>query len=202
MTDPDPTRLSKGRRAFQAICENAGAIGCNLVTVCSGSKHPRDKWHHHPSNSEPQSWIEMCGEFEIICDHAARRGVMIGVEPEPANIVSNADKAARLVAEFPGGPIGIVLDPANMLEGVGPQQQHRVIDHALDLLGDHLILAHAKDRFADGTVAPAGQGTVNWAHFLACLVAVGFDGSLIAHGMTAAEAPMVAGFLADQLEGL
>lgn len=202
MTDPDRDRLLAGRRAFRAICDNAGAIGCNLVTVCSGSKHPRDKWHRHPSNGEPQSWVEMCQEFETICDHAAQRDLLIGVEPEPANIVSNADKAKQLIAEFPGSPIRIVLDPANILEEVAPQQQQRVIDHALERLGDHLILAHAKDRFPNGVVAPAGLGTVDWTYFLSGLVAVGFNGSLIAHGMTAAEAPAVADFLSDQLKGL
>ena len=202
MTDPDPERLASGRRAFQAICEKTPAMGSNLVTVCSGSKHPTDKWQHHPANDDPQSWTDMCKEFEIICAHATQHGVLIGVEPEPANIVSNADRAARLIADFPGSPIRIVLDPANMIEDVAPKDHHRTIDQAFDLLGDHLVLAHAKDRFANGQVAPAGRGVVDWTHFLGCLAAIGFNGALVAHGMSAAEAPAVASFLAGHLERL
>ena len=202
MTDPDPERLASGRRAFQAICEKTSAMGSNLVTVCSGSKHPTDKWQHHPANDDPQSWTDMCKEFEIICAHATQHGVLIGVEPEPANIVSNADRAARLIADFPGSPIRIVLDPANMIEDVAPKDHHRTIDQAFDLLGDHLVLAHAKDRFANGQVAPAGRGVVDWTHFLGCLAAIGFNGALVAHGMSAAEAPAVASFLAGHLERL
>ena len=202
MTDPDPERLASGRRAFQAICEKTPAIGSNLVTVCSGSKHPTDKWQHHPANDDPQSWTDMCKEFEIICEHATQHGVLIGVEPEPANIVSNADRAASLIADFPGSPIRIVLDPANMIEDVVPEDHHRTIDQAFDLLGDHLVLAHAKDRFANGQVAPAGRGVVDWTHFLGCLAAIGFNGALVAHGMSAAEAPAVASFLAGHLERL
>ena len=202
MTDPDPERLASGRRAFQAICEKTPAMGSNLVTVCSGSKHPTDKWQHHPANDDPQSWTDMCKEFEIICEHATQHGVLIGVEPEPANIVSNADRAASLIADFPGSPIRIVLDPANMIEDVAPEDHHRTIDQAFDLLGDHLVLAHAKDRFANGQVAPAGRGVVDWTHFLGCLAAIGFNGALVAHGMSAAEAPAVASFLAGHLERL
>ena len=202
MTDPDPERLASGRRAFQAICEKTPAMGSNLVTVCSGSKHPTDKWQHHPANDDPQSWTDMCNEFEIICEHATQHGVLIGVEPEPANIVSNADRAASLIADFPGSPIRIVLDPANMIEDVAPEDHHRTIDQAFDLLGDHLVLAHAKDRFANGRVAPAGRGVVDWTHFLGCLAAIGFNGALVAHGMSAAEAPAVASFLAGHLERL
>ena len=202
MTDPNPDRLAAGRRACLALCETAGAIGSLLVTVCSGSRHPKDKWQHHPANDDPQSWTDMCREFEIICEYATRHGVLIGVEPEPANIVRDAERAARLIADFAGGPIRIVLDPANIIDGVVPEQHRRVINQALGLLGDHLALAHAKDRHADGTVAPAGEGTVDWAHFLSGLSATGFDGALVAHGMVGDDAPAVARFLADQLERL
>ena len=202
MTDPDPERLAAGRRAFIAICERAPGMGCHIVTVCSGSKDAHDKWRRHPSNDDPQSWTEMCREFDIICDHADRHGVMVGVEPEPANIVSNAMRAADLLAAFPGGPIRMVLDPANLIEDVAPDSHERTIDEALDRLGSMTVLAHAKDRYAGGTVAPAGDGVVDWPHFLRGLKDCGFDGPLIAHGMSQSDAPAVAKFLASQVQRL
>ena len=202
MTDPDPERLAAGRRAFIAICERAHDIGCHILTVCSGSKHAHDKWCRHPSNNEPQSWNEMCREFDIICDHADRHGVLIGVEPEPANIVSSVGRAADLLAAFPGGPIRFVIDPANLIEDVAPDSHERTIDEALDRLGPMTVLAHAKDRHADGTVAPAGDGVVDWSHFLRGLKAYGIDGPLIAHGMSRSDAPGVADFLTGKVQGL
>ena len=202
MADPDPERLAAGRRAFIAICERAPGMGCHIVTVCSGSKDAHDKWRRHPSNDDLQSWTEMCREFDIICDHADRHGVMVGVEPEPANIVSNAMRAADLLAAFPGGPIRMVLDPANLIEDVAPDSHERTIDEALDRLGSMTVLAHAKDRYAGGTVAPAGDGVVDWPHFLRGLKDCGFDGPLIAHGMSRSDAPAVAKFLASQVQRL
>ena len=42
----------------------------------------------------------------------------------------------------------------------------------------------------------AGKGVVDFAHFIGCLRAAGFDGDMVTHGLSAAEAPVVAAFLA------
>lgn len=199
MTDPDETRREAGRRSFAAIAGAARRMGTNLVTVCSGSKDTHNQWHNHPANDDPASWMEMCREFEFILCLAEQHDLMIGVEPEQANVVSSPRKAARLLDEFSGSRLRIVLDPANILEGVPANRHHSTIDEALDLLGPAIALAHAKDRFPDGRVAPAGLGMVDWRHFLHGLSSVGFDRHLIAHGISPNEAPMVASYLGDEL---
>ncbi|MEC7210642.1 MAG: sugar phosphate isomerase/epimerase [Pseudomonadota bacterium] len=201
MTDPDADSRLAGRAAFDAIAAAAAIMGSDMLTVCSGSLDPHDKWRRHPDNDLAQSWSAMCAEFEILCDCAARHGVLIGVEPEPGNIVGDAEKAARLLATFAGGPIRIIFDPANIIEDVPAARHTQTIEHALDLLGGHIALAHAKDRHEDGSVAPAGKGVIDWPHLLRGLSDAGFDGPLIAHGMSAAEAPGVASFLARQTGG-
>ncbi len=200
MTDPDLTRCAAGRAAFTAIAEKATSMGSKMLTVCSGSMDPRDKWRHHLANNEPENWARMCREFEIICNIAESQGLFIGVEPESANIVSSAERAAELLKIFPGGPIRIVFDPANILENVGREEHNSVMEKAFDLLGPMIGLAHAKDRSADGRVVPAGKGLVDWTKFLHCLSSCGYNGPLIAHGMSADDAPEVANFLSCQLE--
>jgi len=199
MTDPDQRRRLAGRTAFAAIAACAASIGCPLLTVCSGSLDGEDKWRRHPANDDPASWTEMCREFEILCAVAETRGILIGVEPEPANIVSSSARAADLLASFAGAPIRIILDPANLIDGMAPDQHERIIEEALGRLGPMVALAHAKDRFADGRVAPAGKGVVDWPHLLRGLASCGFDGPVIAHGMAAAAAADVAAFLSAQL---
>ena len=85
---------------------------------------------------------------------------------------------------------------------MAPASHERTIDQALARLGPMTVLAHAKDRHADGTVAPAGKGVVDWPHFLRGLEACGFDGPLIAHGMSQSDAPAVAEFLTGQVRRL
>ena len=200
MTDPDPHRRRAGRTSFSTLADFAMAIGCPMLTVCSGSLDAEDKWRRHPQNDAPESWRDMCQEFERLCAIAEARNLLIGVEPEPANIVSSSARAADLLADFAGSPIRIILDPANLIESIPPDRHRPTIDEAFDRLGPMIALAHAKDRFADGRVAPAGKGVVDWPHVLHRLAACGFDGPVIAHGMTADEAADVAVFLAAQLQ--
>lgn len=195
MIDPDRTRREKGRRAFTAIAEKAADMGCSFVTVCTGSRDPHDKWRHHPSNGDPQAWSDMCHEFEWILELAEHNDILIGVEPEHANVVSTARKAHDLLRSFGSSRLRIVFDPANLIESITPDNAHFILNEALDLLGPFIALAHAKDRFADGQVAPAGLGIIDWSDVLRGLTGAGFDGPLVAHGMSEDEAPRVASYL-------
>ena len=56
-------------------------------------------------------------------------------------------------------------------------------------------MAHAKDRAADGAFVAAGQGVLDYPHYLGALRRAGFDGPLVAHGLAADEAPAVGAFL-------
>ena len=196
MTDPDRARRAAGRASFAAIAAAAGAMGSGLVTVCSGSCDPDDQWRRHPGNDGEAAWAEMLAEFREIVPVAQRHGVLIGVEPELANVVSSPARARRLLDLFPGGPIRIVLDPANLFERAEAAEAGAIVDAAVELLGPEIALAHAKDRGAAGGFATAGQGVVDWPRYLAALRRAGFDGALVTHGLTAAEAPGVARFLA------
>ena len=199
MTDPNINRRSVGRKAFEAIAKCAAFLGTPIVTVCSGSLNTNDKWKSHPDNSNPENWFDMCKEFEMLCTIAEKHNILIGVEPELGNIVSSAPHAAKLLKSFSGGPIRIVLDPANLIEDAPLDQHKKIIDEALESLEKKIILVHAKDRSSDGCIAPPGKGVIDWPYFLKSLAYGGFDGPLITHGITASQAPETANFLRDQI---
>jgi sugar phosphate isomerase/epimerase len=130
---------------------------------------------------------------------ADRHDVLLGVEPELANVVSSAPLARRLIDEVGSPRVVVVLDPANLFEVADAAERRRLVDEAVDLLADRIAMAHAKDRTADGGFATAGRGVVDFPHYLARLRAAGFDGPLVTHGLAADEAPAVAAFLRGAL---
>jgi len=71
----------------------------------------------------------------------------------------------------------------------------------IGMLGERIVMAHAKDRRADGGFAAAGSGIIDFGHFVRSLRGAGFDGPLVAHGLTEAEAPAVAAFLQRLIAG-
>ena len=114
---------------------------------------------------------------------AEQHGILLGIEPEPGNVVSSAERARRLLDEIGSDALRIVLDPANLIEGVPPDRIDATIDGAFALLGDRIVSAHGKDRDANGAVQPPGRGIVPWPRFLTGLRSARFSGPLILHGL-------------------
>jgi sugar phosphate isomerase/epimerase len=195
MIHPDLAVREAGRASFAAIAERAREMGTGLLTVCTGSRDPHDQWRHHPDNSAPEAWRAMCEEFQHLLAVAERCDVAIGVEPELANVVSSAQRAREILDALQSKRVKIVIDAANLFEIEAPQRRRSIIEHAVELLGDSIALAHAKDRLGDGAFASAGTGVIDFPHYFAALRRVGFDGAIVTHGLTADEAPAVAQFL-------
>ncbi|WP_419759982.1 sugar phosphate isomerase/epimerase family protein [Acidisoma sp.] len=194
MIHPDPAVRAQGLRRLEVLLSEARAMGTSLVTLCTGTRDPEDQWRHHPDNDMPAAWADLLTETEKAAALAERYGIDLGIEPEHANVVSSAAHAARLLREVPSPRLKIVLDPANMVEAADTDQP-RLYAEACDLLGDRIVMAHAKDRDATGAVVPAGRGMIDFGAFFAQLARVGFVGPVVTHGLAATEAAPVARFL-------
>jgi len=199
MVHPDRAERDRGRRSFTAIAEAADRIGIRLVTLCTGTRDPHDQWRAHPENASRAAWRDLCDEFESLLQAAERHDLLLGVEPELANVVDSPQRARELLDALRSDRVRIVLDPANLFERASPERRRALVEVAIDLLADRIELAHAKDRDADGRFAAAGKGAIDFRHFLAHLQRSGFEGAVIAHGFPEHEAPEVATFLRAQL---
>jgi sugar phosphate isomerase/epimerase len=200
MIHPDSAVRKAGLARLQALCSMSHAMGTRLVTLCTGTRDPADQWRWHPANADPDAWRDLLTEMEKAVAIAERFDLELGIEPELANVVSNAPAAARLFEEIASPRLRIVLDPANLFEVATAQERHRLVEEAVGLLAPNIAMAHAKDRGADGSFVAAGRGVIDFPHFVACLESAGFNGPLITHGLTEAEAPAVARFLKGVLE--
>ena len=69
-------------------------------------------------------------------------------------------------------PIGIILDPANLLAPDTVDQQDKIIGEAVDLLGGRVIGVQAKDVVESGYSAP-GAGLMNYPALFAQLARLG-----------------------------
>lgn len=196
MIHPDPAVRATGLRRLAVLIDHAAAMGTDMVTLCTGSRDAQDQWRHHPDNATPAAWRDLLDQMEKACALAETANVKLGIEPELANVVDGADRARALIDNLQSPALAIVLDPANLFEGEPLDRQRDILSHAVDLLADHIVMAHAKDRGPSGGFATAGKGIVDFPHFLNRLRSVGFDGDLVTHGLTAPEAPGVAAFLA------
>ena len=201
MIHPDLALREAGHRRLAVLAERCAEMSTGLITLCTGTRDPLDQWKEHPDNNSPEAWRDLLDAMATAVKVAERYDIDLGIEPELANVVNSAAKARRLIDELKSPRIKIVLDPANLFEVETLEEQRTIVASAIDLLGDRIVMAHAKDRTPDGRFATAGKGVLDYAFYLRKLVEVGFDGSLVTHGLSAEEAPGVAQFLKASLVG-
>jgi len=199
MAHPDPAVRAKGLARLEGLAASAHAMGTALITLCTGTRDPDDQWRLHPDNVTPEAWTDMRAEMVKAVAIAERHNVRLGIEPELSNIVSSAAKARLLIDELQSDRLVVVLDAANLFETEQLDAQRRIIAQSIDVVADRIVMAHAKDRLADGTFVAAGKGVLDYPHYIARLRAAGFDGDLVPHGLDADEAPGVAQFLSGLL---
>jgi sugar phosphate isomerase/epimerase len=200
MVHPDRSVRIQGLARLEMLAASCADMGTRLITLCTGTRDAQDQWRWHADNATDAAWNDLRAEMEAAIAIAERFDNDLGIEPELANVVSSARSARRLLNEMNSARLRIVLDPANLFEVADGAGRHRLIDEAVGLLAAEIGLAHAKDRHADGSFAAAGQGVVDFPHFIGRLKAAGFDGPLITHGLTEGEAIDVGAFLRTVLE--
>jgi sugar phosphate isomerase/epimerase len=188
MAHPDARVRKASRVGFQNVVSAAREMGAPIVSLCTGSRDPHEMWKFHPENDSDEAWKDLRSELEFALRVAQEAGIRLAIEPEPANVIRDARSAKRILNEMSSSNLGILLDAANLVTPETLSRQHAVIEEATDLLGEALLLAHAKDIDASGQVVAPGEGEVNLMAFTKALRRVGYDDALIAHGFAAEKA--------------
>lgn len=199
MIHPDQAVVDGGMGRLETLAATAHDMGTNLITLCTGTRHPIDQWQYHPDNELDSSWEAMLLSMERALAIAEKYDVYLGIEPEKANVVSSAAKARQLLDHFGSKRLKIVMDAANLFEKEPVEQARLIVEEAFSLLCDDIVIAHAKDRDAQGEFVAAGEGVLDYDHYIAQLQKVGFSGPLILHGLSEAQVPYCVAFLRQRM---
>ena len=130
MIHPDPTMREEGHRRLEVLAQAAAALPTRLITLCTGTRDPDDQWRAHPDNDTSEAWGDLLASMERAIAIAERHDVLLGIEPELANVVSSATRARRLVDEMSSQRLRIVIDPANLFEKETIAVQRRIVSSA------------------------------------------------------------------------
>jgi sugar phosphate isomerase/epimerase len=195
LAHPDPEARAGGLRRLAGVIAAAPALGTGVVTLCTGTRDPDDMWRAHPDNATPAAWRDMRASVAAAVEVAEAHGVTLAFEPEHSNVVGSAAAGRRLLDEIRSPRLRVVLDPANLVEDVDTQGD--VLREAFDLLGDDIVLAHAKDVRRDGAIVAAGRGELDYGLYLSLLG----DVPLVLHGLAEDEVAGSVAFLLSACAG-
>jgi sugar phosphate isomerase/epimerase len=200
MAHPDPEARQAGLRRLRTLASACHGMGTSVITLCTGTRDPENMWRWHLENASSQAWSDLLSSMEAALRIAEEEQVTLAFEPERANVVNTAEKGHALLATMQSSRLKVVIDPANLIVPGDEHQMSQVLDEAFDLLGEYIVIAHAKDRGADDTFQTAGGGILDYDQYVRLLRAAAFDGPFILHGLTEEEIDAALQFLRDKLQ--
>lgn len=197
MIDPDIEARNKAIAQFELQCKAAHELGIPIVSLCTGSRNPESKWKWHDDNLKQDAWNDLIDTTKKIIKFAEKYNVILGIETEASNIINTADKARQYLDEINSPYLKIIMDGANLFHPGQKQPMKETLDNAFKLLGKDIVIAHAKDFSYDGSLkfVAAGEGELDFAYFIHLLHQVGYDSSIIMHGLNEQQIPSSKQFL-------
>lgn len=201
MIHPNPQERESGLRRLEVLAAACERMGTSLITLCTGTRDPDNMWRRHPANDSPEAWRDLVVSMAEAVRLAERYGVTLGIEPEVSNVVDSAAKARRLLDELRSPRLKIIMDGANLFHTGELPRMREILTEAFDLLGEDIVLAHAKDLSQDGAAGQeaAGTGLLDYDQYLALLRRAGFTGGLILHSLAEAQVADSVQFLQNKL---
>ncbi|MGO4791682.1 sugar phosphate isomerase/epimerase family protein [Paenibacillus sp. 2KB_20] len=200
MIHPDRQRVQDDIRRFRHLAAMCHSMGTSVITLCTGTRDPIDMWRRHPDNDSPEAWDDLLTTLREVVNMAEEFELELAIEPEPANVISDAVKARRLLDTMDSPRLKVVLDAANLFSPTERRPLAEVIGQALSLLSEHVIIAHAKDySTVDGLhYTAAGTGELDYKAYMKLLHAYHFKGPLILHGLHERQVPQSVSYLKTQ----
>jgi sugar phosphate isomerase/epimerase len=182
ISSPDPEVRGAALDAMKGAIEAAKRFGCDTIVTESGRR----------GVGGFERCLDAFREFMPLAEEA---GVTVCVEPSYAQTVPNSWTMRGLIEEVGSPNLKVLLDPANIL-------CYDDTARPFEVLGEHIVLAHAKDCVVDEKGMPsfpaAGEGEVDWPVFLERLMALG-DIPLIIEYASEENMGQIVDFLRDRI---
>lgn len=201
MIHPDVHERRQGHQRLGTLASACTEMGTSIITLCTGTRDPEDKWRRHPDNDSTEAWQDLLTSMNEALGITRQFGITLAIEPEVSNVVDSAKKARLLLDEMQSSRLKIIMDPANLFHLGELSRMQEVLREAFDLLGEDIVIAHAKDLDRDGSAGEiaAGKGVLDYQAYLSLLTSSGFEGPLIMHGLQENEVGPSSSFLRRQI---
>ncbi|MFC1692331.1 sugar phosphate isomerase/epimerase family protein [Candidatus Latescibacterota bacterium] len=182
----DLTERSKCNRYTVEACEAAERVGCPMVTTHVGSLSSEMPFSPYRDNWTLETWKLSVKTMRQILKDSAGSNVAFGVEATNMTIMNNPRAHLALIEEIGDPRLKVCIDPVNMINLGTYFRNTELIDECFDLLGEHIIAAHAKDTYvlpnrmsAYITEVVPGEGILDYETYLVRLSRLSYPRPLL-----------------------
>jgi sugar phosphate isomerase/epimerase len=208
LVHPDDGERREAVRVLQAALRMAGWLGARAIDTGPGSLAASGPWGPHPYARSAQARHQLVRSLRECAAAAEQAGVLLCLEGHVLVCIDSAE-AMRDVLDEVGSPwVRADFDPVNWITLDTIFDTGAAIGQMLDVLGDRVASAHAKDvvlwdrlvLHLDQTAA--GLGVLDYDVFLRRMDAYGPDVPVIVEAAEEADLPRVAAFLHERAQRL
>ena len=163
LAHPDPEVVQELQDLYIAHLRMAISLNCSVVGTETGA--PNAEYRYEPNCHTEMALQSFLRGLEPVLEAAETLGVLFAIEPVWNHIVWNPQVARRVLDEMASPNLRIIFDPVNLLSVENYQQRERVIDEALELLGEDVEIVHLKDFRLEGdklVSVAAGTGMMDY----------------------------------------
>ncbi|HEX4145286.1 MAG TPA: sugar phosphate isomerase/epimerase family protein [Pirellulales bacterium] len=169
----EPTLVSpqadERARRVDFLCRSidiAAALGSDCVSLWAGVLH---------DGAPPATaWSRLAESLSAVLEHAERRDVVVGFEPEPGMLIDTLKTFDRLKQQLPSDRLQLTLDVGHLhCQGELP------ISEQIAAFGSSIVNVHIEDmRHGVHEHLMFGEGEIDFPPVIAALAATGYGGGL------------------------
>lgn len=180
------TEREKCKRYTIEACNAAERIGAQMVTTHIGSLSSERPFSPHRDNWTLETWKLSVKTMKQILEDSAGTNVAFGVEATNMTIMNNPRAHLQLIEEIGNPRLKVCIDPVNMINLGTYYRNTELINECFDILGEHIIAAHAKDTYvlpdkmsAYITEVVPGEGILDYETYLVRLSHLSYPRTLL-----------------------
>lgn len=164
LANPNPDKLAQITHRYMAHLRFASLLGCGVVGTETGAPNetytPVEECH---GEEALQTFIK---NLRPVIRYAEQMGVILAIEPVYKHIVYNPQRAKEVLDAIDSPNLQIILDPVNLLDVSNYKQQREIMEEAIELLDENIVMVHIKDYIIEGdkmVSVGAGLGQMDYS---------------------------------------
>lgn len=134
----------------------------NAALVGTETGDPNKEYKYDPVLSHTEASLDLfIRRLAPVVEAAEKLGAIIAIEPVFRHIVCDGRRARQVLDAFKSPNLGIIFDPVNLLDACNLPDARRIIDEAIGLLQEDVLVVHMKDYVLkdDGGMKAVAAGT-------------------------------------------
>lgn len=203
MITPDETLRKEAVRTVQAALRLAGWLGARGIDTGPGSMNPDGPWFPHPENWTASARNQLVKTLKECAQAAEDAGVFLSLECHQLVTLKTPEIACEVLDEVNSPWVRCDYDSANWITLETVFDTASALNHHFDLLGHHIVSAHAKDIWIENKLTLhlqdgcPGKGNMDFKTLFRRIEALSPEYPVISEGNNTDELPAVSKLFHD-----